>query len=660
MSARAQELEAARAPLGRGRASACSGWRPRPRRSPSCVSGRDQEPVAAGDRRRRRRQGLREGARRRARRRSRCAGRPVGADALGRCRRRSRAIRRCPKASSRSPRMSMRPPSWRAAWRQIGVVAARSAARLVVAAQARPAAGVAGRRLWRWDGFVAAAHAPTGAARRLAERAGWPISKPRLNRPASTPTPDARPLEAAEAELKAASAAEAAAREAWRAAQREADAARDRHAATEREINRHAARKSALTEAQAASTPTATEAVAAHRGRAAALAELPPSLDTETRLAAVRADIDGQRAASRRGARRSAGAGARGGTRRPPAAGDRRRTEPAGSEPQGRRGLADRHARSPRHRGHSRARRTRQCAAALFAEKRRALISEIEAAEAARRVAADRAGGRRERAGGSRPRRQDFARGALEPRARTAPAPKSGSRAPSAASPTSSAKSTTCSKSSRTPWPASPRSSRGRSCRRLAEIEAKPGKAAPRARAARRGQSARRGGTARGRSPAHHAHDRARRSGRSDQAAAPGHPEPQPRGARAAAGLVRDGQRPFQAAVLRTVRRRRSRASADRERRSAGSRPRNHRQAARQEAADAVAAVRRRAGADRAGADLRGVPHQPVADLRAGRSRRAARRSQRRAVLRPAGRDDLARPRRASSSSPTIRSPWRG
>ena len=25
--------------------------------------------------------------------------------------------------------------------------------------------------VWRWDGFVAAAHAPTGAARRLAERA---------------------------------------------------------------------------------------------------------------------------------------------------------------------------------------------------------------------------------------------------------------------------------------------------------------------------------------------------------------------------------------------------------------------------------------------------------------------------------------------------------
>ena len=58
-------------------------------------------------------------------------------------------------------------------------------------------------------------------------------------------------------------------------------------------------------------------------------------------------------------------------------------------------------------------------------------------------------------------------------------------------------------------------------------------------------------------------------------------------------------------------------------------------------APDPVAALGRRAGADGAGADLRGVPHQPVADLRAGRSRRAAGRPQRRAVLQPAERDDV-------------------
>ncbi len=50
--------------------------------------------------------------------------------------------------------------------------------------------------------------------------------------------------------------------------------------------------------------------------------------------------------------------------------------------------------------------------------------------------------------------------------------------------------------------------------------------------------------------------------------------------------VVRGRQRPFPAAVRRAVRRRRGRAAPDRERRSARGRPRDHRQAARQEAAD--------------------------------------------------------------------------
>ena len=77
-------------------------------------------------------------------------------------------------------------------------------------------------------------------------------------------------------------------------------------------------------------------------------------------------------------------------------------------------------------------------------------------------------------------------------------------------------------------------------------------------------------------------------------------------------------------------------------RRSARSRARASRASARQEAADFDAAFGRRAGADGDGADLRGVPDQPVADLRARRGRRAARRLQRRAFLRSAGRDAQA------------------
>ena len=152
---------------------------------------------------------------------------------------------------------------------------------------------------------------------------------------------------------------------------------------------------------------------------------------------------------------------------------------------------------------------------------------------------------------------------------------------------------------------------------------------------------------------------RARGHHRGDPQAAPGHPEPQPRGPRAAARRLRGGQRAFPAAVHASVRRRHGRTAADRIRRSAGGRARNPRPPARQEAADDDAAVGRRAGADGDGADLRGVPDQSGADLRARRGRRAARRPQCRALLQSDGRDGAAPPRRASSSSPTTRSPWR-
>ena len=72
--------------------------------------------------------------------------------------------------------------------------------------------------------------------------------------------------------------------------------------------------------------------------------------------------------------------------------------------------------------------------------------------------------------------------------------------------------------------------------------------------------------------------------------------------------------------------------------RSAGGRAGDLRPAAGEEAGDAVAAFGRRAGADRAVADLRGVPLQSGAGLRAGRGGRAAGRRQCGPVLHPAGR----------------------
>jgi chromosome segregation protein len=270
---------------------------------------------------------------------------------------------------------------------QIGVVAKERGAALVSQLKTGQRLVSLEGDVWRWDGFVAAAHAPTGAARRLAERARLVDIENELEQARSDAAAKRQALETAESELKAASASETSARDAWRAAQREADAARERHAATEREINRHAARKSALTEAHSRLNADRAEAQGAHESAAAALEELPPSLDAETRLGAVRSDIEGHR---RLAAQVRAEAQA---LAREAELADRRvqailaeqnqwqsRKESAASQ------ISTIEARITEVTAE---RAELDNAPAVFAEKRRALISEIEAAESARRVAAD-------------------------------------------------------------------------------------------------------------------------------------------------------------------------------------------------------------------------------------------------------------------------------
>src|SRR5207247_967854 len=132
---------------------------------------------------------------------------------------------------------------------QIGVVSKERGAELVSQLKTGQRLVSLEGDVWRWDGFVAAAHAPTGAARRLAERARLVDIENELEQARVDATAKRQALETAESELKTAAAAESAARDAWRAAQHEADATRERHATAEREVNRHAARKSALSEA---------------------------------------------------------------------------------------------------------------------------------------------------------------------------------------------------------------------------------------------------------------------------------------------------------------------------------------------------------------------------------------------------------------------------
>jgi chromosome segregation protein len=241
--------------------------------------------------------------------------------------------------------------------------------------------------VWRWDGFVAAAHAPTGAARRLAERARLVDIENELEQARIDAQIKRQALENAESELQMAASTEGASREAWRAAQRELNVARERHANAEREISRHAARKATLSEAHSRLAADRAEAEAAYEYAQAGIGELPSSEDTETRLAAVRSDIEGHRrmAAQVRAEAQALAREAELADRRVQAILAER------TEWQNRKESAASHIDTIQARIAELTieRSELENAPAVFAEKRSALITEIEYAENDRRMAAD-------------------------------------------------------------------------------------------------------------------------------------------------------------------------------------------------------------------------------------------------------------------------------
>ena len=279
------------------------------------------------------------------------------------------------------------PPELARRLAQIGVVSRERGAQLVSQLKTGQRLVSPEGDLWRWDGFVAAAHAPTGAARRLAERARLGEIETELEQARSDAMSKRQALEAAEAELKIASSNEAAARDAARAAQREADAARERHAAAEREINRHAARRSALDEARTRLASDRMDADSAHASAVAGLGELPATAETEARLASVRSDMEGHRklAAQLRAEAQALAREAELADRRVQAIVAER------SEWQGRKENAASQISTVETRvlEVKTERAELENAPAVYAEKRRALINEIETAEALRRTAAD-------------------------------------------------------------------------------------------------------------------------------------------------------------------------------------------------------------------------------------------------------------------------------
>jgi chromosome segregation protein len=271
---------------------------------------------------------------------------------------------------------------------QIGVVDRDTGDRL--AGQLKPGQRLVSLEgdLWRWDGFAAAAHAPTGAARRLAERARLADIETELQGARAEVESARGRVETAQAGLQAAADAETQARNAARDRRNDAGAARDRHDAAEREASRHAARLSALTEARARLAANRDETLQAKARTEGALGELPPAAELEGKLDGVREDITAKRAtlAEVRAEQQA--------IVREAEMADRRLKQLA----------SDKASWSERHDGAlsqiatleqrgEEAKRDRaelENAPQLFAEKRQGLVGEVQTAEADRRACADR------------------------------------------------------------------------------------------------------------------------------------------------------------------------------------------------------------------------------------------------------------------------------
>jgi chromosome segregation protein len=271
---------------------------------------------------------------------------------------------------------------------QIGVVERADGARL--ATSLKPGQRLVSREgdLWRWDGFAAAAHAPTGAARRLAERGRLQTIEGEIATARAEADAKRKLVEVAEDSLAVANTAETEARASARAAQEAVDAARESYATAERERSRHTARMSALSEAKQRIVTGRDEAVAGHRDNESALAALPDAAEIEDKLTQVGKVITGDREALAAVRVESQAI-----TREAELAAQRLQTiatERAAWSERNNGAAAQIATLGQRAEEAKRERAELESAPEKFAAQRHALIGEIETASTARRAAADR------------------------------------------------------------------------------------------------------------------------------------------------------------------------------------------------------------------------------------------------------------------------------
>ncbi|MBL8575287.1 MAG: AAA family ATPase [Hyphomicrobiaceae bacterium] len=179
---------------------------------------------------------------------------------------------------------------------QIGLVDRADGARL--ATRLRPGQRLVSIEgdLWRWDGYRAAADAPTAAAQRLAQKNRLAEIEAATRDARAGLIAHRRAFDAAGVAARAAIDAERVARERWRQEQRRVGEAREALARAERDMTQVTARLSALEEARARLSVSRDEAHAAHATATAQLAATPPSEGLTQRLIDLRTEVATARA----------------------------------------------------------------------------------------------------------------------------------------------------------------------------------------------------------------------------------------------------------------------------------------------------------------------------------------------------------------------------
>ncbi|MCJ8142693.1 chromosome segregation protein SMC [Ancylobacter sp. A5.8] len=270
---------------------------------------------------------------------------------------------------------------------QIGVVVREDGPRLAASLSPGQRLVSVEGDLWRWDGFTAAAEAPTAAARRLAERNRLADLEDQLGTARADVARLRQGVEAAEAALRAAGSRENAAREARRAALRAMETAREEFARAERVTAEQAARLAALASSRERVEFDRETAIAALDEAREQLVCLAPTAQGEALLLEARARVAQERAALAE-ARARADAFAREREQRA------RRlaviVSEAASWRQRAGGTGERLSALEARLSEARTEREElEDAPAVFAARRRALLDETAKAETARREAAD-------------------------------------------------------------------------------------------------------------------------------------------------------------------------------------------------------------------------------------------------------------------------------